>query len=82
MTIIQGECDVVLRARQPDEDDYREAFVLFELEGMALNEIAEMTDTSLNTIASRVRRSRERLRALLERADEASDESQLGGQAR
>lgn len=63
-------------------DDYREAFVLFELEGMALNEIAEMTDTSLNTIASRVRRSRERLRALLERADEASDESQLGGQAR
>lgn len=51
-------------------DEYREAFILFEIEGNSLQEIAEMTETSLNTIASRVRRSRERLRALLESVDQ------------
>ena len=49
--------------------DYREAFTLFEIEGIPLKEIAEMKGESLNTIASRVRRSRERLRELLERAE-------------
>ena len=52
--------------------DYREAFVLFELEGHSLNEIADKTGDSINTVASRVRRSRERLRALLERTEEAA----------
>lgn len=52
-------------------DDYREAFVLFELEGHSLQEIADMLETSLNTVASRVRRSRERLRSLLESAEGA-----------
>lgn len=55
--------------------DYREAFTLFELEGIALNEIAEMKQESINTIASRVRRARERLRALLERAEQHDQRS-------
>lgn len=59
-------------------DDYREAFVLFELEGHTLTEIAEITGDSINTVASRVRRSRERLRALLERA-EGTQEQRSGG---
>jgi RNA polymerase sigma-70 factor (ECF subfamily) len=59
--------------------DYREAFILFEIEGMSLQEIAEMTGDTLNTVASRVRRSRERLRALLDRVDEAPQSRQEGG---
>ena len=58
--------------------DYREAFVLFELEGKTLAEIAEITGDSLNTVASRERRSRERLRSLLERA-EGNSEQRTGG---
>ncbi len=59
-------------------NNYREAFVLFELEGASLTEIAEITGDSINTVASRVRRSRERLRALLERA-EGKHEQRSGG---
>lgn len=44
----------------------REAFLLHEVEEMKLREIAEMTDTSINTIASRVRRTRKKLRTFLE----------------
>ncbi len=44
----------------------REAFILFEVEELKLREIAEMTDTSINTVAARVRRTRERLRTFLE----------------
>ncbi len=62
--------------------DYREAFVLFELEGWSLAQISESTGDSINTIASRVRRSRERLRALLERAEEAQTRSARAGGAR
>jgi RNA polymerase sigma-70 factor (ECF subfamily) len=58
--------------------DYREAFVLFEIEGKSLKEISELTGESINTIASRVRRSRERLRALLERAG-LNSEQRSGG---
>jgi RNA polymerase sigma-70 factor (ECF subfamily) len=60
-------------------DDYREAFILFEMDGLSLQEIAEMTSESLNTVASRVRRSRERLRALLERVDDVPTSQQQGG---
>lgn len=44
----------------------REAFLLHEVEGWKLREIAEKTDTSINTIGSRVRRTRKRLRKYLE----------------
>jgi RNA polymerase sigma-70 factor (ECF subfamily) len=44
----------------------REAFILHEVEEMKLREIAEMTDTSINTVGSRVRRTREKLRTFLE----------------
>lgn len=47
----------------------REAFIAFELEGMSLAELAALTDTSIHTAASRVRRARERLRAVLKHVD-------------
>lgn len=52
----------------------REAFVLFEVEELKLREIAEMTETSINTVAARVRRTRERLRTFLE-ASHAKEQS-------
>jgi RNA polymerase sigma-70 factor (ECF subfamily) len=53
----------------------REAFVLYEVEEMKLREIAELTDTSINTISARVRRTRERLRTFLEATlSEVSDD--------
>jgi RNA polymerase sigma-70 factor (ECF subfamily) len=46
-------------------EDAREAFVLHELEGMTLQQIAELTGNSINTIAARVRRTRERVAQIL-----------------
>jgi len=47
------------------EDDERSVFVLFELEGLTLTEIAELTGSPRGTVASRLRRARSRfVRAL------------------
>lgn len=51
-------------------DEAREAFVLYELEGKTLREIAEIVQAPLNTIAARVRRARARLKHLVERASD------------
>lgn len=51
--------------------DAREAFVLYEFEGLSLKDIAELTGHPLNTVAARVRRARERLRRLLGRESRA-----------
>jgi RNA polymerase sigma-70 factor (ECF subfamily) len=48
--------DEVLERFPPD---IRTAFVLFELEGLSVPEIAELTDTKTGTVASRLRRARE-----------------------
>jgi len=56
-------------ALQHVSPEYREAFFLYEIEGMKLREIAELTGDSINTIAARVRRTRERLQAVLEVKD-------------
>lgn len=44
-------------------EEIRTAFVLFELEGLTAVEIAEMTETKLGTVASRLRRGRELFQA-------------------
>jgi RNA polymerase sigma-70 factor (ECF subfamily) len=46
----------------------REVVILFELEGESLADIAAQLSLSTNTVASRLRRGRERLRAALERS--------------
>lgn len=46
--------------------EHREVFVLHEVEGMKLREIAELTNESVNTVAARVRRTREKLQSVLE----------------
>jgi RNA polymerase sigma-70 factor (ECF subfamily) len=44
-------------------EDIRTAFVLFELEGLSMPEISQVTDTKLGTVASRLRRARELFQA-------------------
>lgn len=46
--------------------DYREAFVLREYEGLSYQEIADILKTSLSAVKSRIYRSKEKLRELLE----------------
>lgn len=61
-------CRVLYAALEQVPGDQREAFLLFEVEGLKLREIAELTGESINTIAARVRRTRERLQVVLEQA--------------
>jgi RNA polymerase sigma-70 factor (ECF subfamily) len=49
------------------DDDLRVIFVLFELDGMRLAEIAELTSLPLGTVSSRLRRGREQFDVLLRR---------------
>lgn len=63
-------CRTLEAALEGVSDDAREAFLLCDVEGMKLREIAELSDESIHTIAARVRRTRERLREALEAADE------------
>lgn len=44
-------------------EDMRTVFVLFELEGLTAAEIAQITETKLGTVASRLRRARELFQA-------------------
>lgn len=60
-------------ALQNVSPEHREAFFLYELEGMKLREIAELTGDSINTIAARIRRTRERLQSLLDQKDREGD---------
>lgn len=51
--------------------DVRAVFIAFEMEGMSAPEIADMFDVPLGTVASRLRRGREHLRAAAERIQNA-----------
>ncbi|MFB6265440.1 MAG: sigma-70 family RNA polymerase sigma factor [Bradymonadaceae bacterium] len=61
----------------------REAVIMYEVEGLKLREIAEQTDTSINTIGSRVRRGREKLMNLVENAlsstDKQTEQARMSG---
>jgi RNA polymerase sigma-70 factor (ECF subfamily) len=50
------------------DDDKREVFVLAELEGLTMAEIAEALEVNANTIASRLRAARREFEAALDRA--------------
>jgi RNA polymerase sigma-70 factor (ECF subfamily) len=49
-------------------DGMREAFVLFEIEELSAGEVADLLGVPIGTVASRVRRAREQVRAALSRA--------------
>ncbi len=60
-------------------EEKREALILYEIEGLTLQEIADETDTSINTIASRVRRGRKKLLKLMRRTL-ATPKAEAGGE--
>jgi len=47
-------------------DDYREMFILREYDGMSYNEIAEITQTNINTVKVKLFRAKKMLRQILE----------------
>lgn len=55
------------------DEDKREVFVLSELEGLTLAEIAQALDGNPNTIASRLRAARREFEAALDRATRADE---------
>lgn len=59
--------EILSRALERLIPDLREAFVLFELEELSAPEVAALLDVPEGTVASRVRRAREQIRASLER---------------
>ncbi len=72
MTILYAALDRV-------SDEAREVFILHTIEGLTLAEIANLTDTSINTVAARVRRTRALLKKVLERADQTSARLERSG---
>jgi RNA polymerase sigma-70 factor (ECF subfamily) len=52
------------------EEDIREVFVLFELEGMTTAKIAAMLNVPMGTVASRLRRAREEFQKAAKRIKE------------
>lgn len=61
----RAELDRLLEAMSLE---LRTVFVLFELEGLTSPEIAELVELPLGTVASRLRRARERFRELVEQS--------------
>lgn len=59
-------CEQLDRALSALPGELRSVFVLFELEGMTSPEIASVSGLPLGTVASRLRRARERFRELVE----------------
>jgi RNA polymerase sigma-70 factor, ECF subfamily len=49
------------------EEGQRQVFVLYEIEGLTMQRIAELTDLPVGTVASRLRRAREAFQARFER---------------
>jgi RNA polymerase sigma-70 factor (ECF subfamily) len=58
-------CEQLDRVLEQMPLELRSVFVLFELEGMTSPEIAQLAEVPLGTVASRLRRARERFRELV-----------------
>jgi len=64
------------------DDDKREVFVLSELEGLTMAEIAEALDVNPNTISSRLRAARREFEAALDRVTREDDAFEHGVEER
>ena len=73
--ILENQPNLAVVMTYVEPDDMRTAFVLFELEGLSVPEIAELTETKQGTVASRLRRARELFQSGVKRlrAREAGD---------
>ncbi|MBL8921458.1 MAG: RNA polymerase sigma factor [Myxococcaceae bacterium] len=62
------QLDVVLKLLQHLDDTQREVFVLVELQGLTAPEVAELTETNVNTVSTRLRAARLRFNELVSAA--------------
>lgn len=60
--------DIVKRAIQKLDPEFREALVLADVEDMPYEEIAQITNVPVGTVKSRIHRARAQLKALVEKA--------------
>jgi len=60
------EADQLLRALDQLPSAMREAFLMFEVQDLSIEEIAEVTDTPIGTVKSRLHHARQKLRAMLQ----------------
>jgi len=67
----------IIEAMQALPEDFRTAVYLADVEGFSYKEIAEIMETPVGTVMSRVHRGRKSLRSLL--AQYASDHEESGG---
>ena len=66
---LQSSEDRQLLRKALDElgEDYRTALILKEIEALPYEEIAQLTDSPIGTVRSRIHRARQELRAKLDR---------------
>ncbi len=58
---------LALRLLDELDEEQRQVFVLYEIEGLTMQRIAELTNVPMGTVASRLRRAREAFQARFER---------------
>ncbi len=58
--------DLIKKALKQLPDDYREAFVLREYEGLSYQEIAKMTNTTITNVKVRIHRAKQKIRDVLQ----------------
>jgi len=68
-TTLEEPIQLGLKSMNPE---FRTAVVLADVEGMSYEEIADLMDTSIGTVRSRIHRGRKQLRTYLERHGEVS----------
>ncbi len=60
-------CEVIYRLLSELDDDVRAIFVMYEMDGMTMNEIAQVLGLPIGTVGSRLRRARDDFKARFER---------------
>ena len=60
-------CEVIYRLFYELDEDVRAVFVMYEMDGMTMNEIAQALGLPIGTVGSRLRRAREDFKARFER---------------
>lgn len=65
LAIEKEKRETVLKAMDKLSEEYKTAIVLRDLQGLSYIEIAEITDTTLGTVKSRIARGRKNLRDIL-----------------
>jgi RNA polymerase sigma-70 factor (ECF subfamily) len=70
----QAETDSLLHAMDKLSPEFREIIVLRELEGFSYDELAQILDCAIGTVMSRLARARDKLRMILQKTLQRTEE--------